>query len=59
MLQTAWSIGFQLRTAQGVGGAKPALEVLLTGVRSLKRRLQIDLQGPCGLTERVRGEVPR
>ena len=31
LLQTAWSIAFQLRNASAVGGASPALQVLTSG----------------------------
>lgn len=44
LLQTAWSIAFQLRNASAVGGASPALQVLTSGVHSLKRKLRIEIQ---------------
>eukprot|EP00913_Durusdinium_trenchii_P034913 g32659.t1 len=43
LLQTAWSVAFQRKTAEPVEGTPSALQVLLGGVRSLQRKLQIDL----------------
>lgn len=45
LLQTAWSIAFQLRSAAPIGGASPALHVLTSGIHSLKRKLRIEIQG--------------
>lgn len=48
LLQTAWSIAFQLRSAAPIGGASPALHVLTAGIHSLKRKLRIEIQGVQG-----------
>eukprot|EP00435_Cladocopium_sp_Y103_P073215 s176_g42.t2 len=45
LLQTAWSIAFQLQSAAPVAGASPALHVLTSGIHSLKRKLRIEIQG--------------
>ncbi|CAJ1344525.1 unnamed protein product, partial [Effrenium voratum] len=42
LLQTAWSIAAARRSATPPGGAAPALQVLTSGLRSLKRKLQAE-----------------
>eukprot|EP00931_Biecheleriopsis_adriatica_P043064 TRINITY_DN2460_c0_g2_i3.p1 TRINITY_DN2460_c0_g2~~TRINITY_DN2460_c0_g2_i3.p1 ORF type:complete len:1982 (-),score=576.45 TRINITY_DN2460_c0_g2_i3:67-6012(-) len=42
LVQTAWAIAAACRSANPPGGAAPALQVLTSGLKSLKKRLQVD-----------------